>query len=389
MGNPRPNSYTEPLSFERLMVLIATLVRHPGVGAPDPDHHTPGDHDAAAAIVQTMRQTAQMLGITLPDYSVPTIRKDLRTLRHYGILDRHMYRWGYYLGTGALSRDDLQAAVQALATQAQHQGDPKIRRLYHALERRLRGLNLELQGQLFYPVRTHLSRTIVYTDPEEMMAKGHYRRTLFHALETVGDAIATGQPLELIRHRDPYGSMGTGHLTVYPLQLIYADTAWYLLYEHIHNQHLEIARVDRLSDQVTVLDQEGRGLAAQTHRLEEAHQLLKQGWGLYLGSPEEQRQERLGQSQPVSVQVRFFYPVAEFILEGERRHPTQRVKTGQSQGEPHVDFLVQLPPRSLQEFSHWVNRFMHLAQILTPEALAIKHRDNALALAQRYGAIDR
>jgi len=32
-------------------------------------------------------------------------------LRRYGILDRQMYRWGYYLGTGALRRDELQVAL--------------------------------------------------------------------------------------------------------------------------------------------------------------------------------------------------------------------------------------------------------------------------------------
>jgi len=43
----------------------------------------------------------------------PTLRKDLETLRRYGILDRQMYRWGYYLGTGALRRDELQVAFNA------------------------------------------------------------------------------------------------------------------------------------------------------------------------------------------------------------------------------------------------------------------------------------
>lgn len=341
MNNVNINSYAEVKAFERLMVLIATLIRHPGVGARD-SLAKPGEHDAAQDILSKMQQTAQALGLALPAYSVHTIRKDLKTLRRYGILDRRMYRWGYYLGTGALSQEELQAALQALATQAQFQGDPQIRRLYKTLERRLRGLNLALDGQLFYPVRTHLSRTIVYTDPEEMMQQGHYRRTLFHELETVERAIASGQPLELLRHRDPHGSLGTGHLRVYPLQLIYADAAWYLLCEHLHNQHLEIARADRLSEQVKVLDASGRGTAAQRQILQVAHQLLQQGWGLYLGSPEEQQQERLAKAALILVRVRFFDPVAEFILEGECRHPTQTVKRGQQAGTAYVDFSVQL-----------------------------------------------
>jgi hypothetical protein len=384
MSNVSLNSYANPQAFDRLMVLIATLVRHPGVGGRDPLEEKPGAHNAAQDILTQMEQTAQSLSIDFPGYSVHTIRKDLRALRHYGILDDRMYRWGYYLGTGALTREDLRAALQALATQAQNQGDPRIRRLYENLERRLRGLDLELDGQLFYPVRTHLTRTIVYTDPEEMMSQGHYRHTLFHVLETVEQAIAIGQPLELLRHSDPHGSMGTGYLKAYPLQLIYSDVAWYLLYEHVHNQHLEIARVDRLSEQINVLDANSRGTTAQLQSLEAAHQLLKQGWGLYLGQEKEQKQERLGEIDLIKVVVRFFYPVAAFILEGERRHPTQVVKKGRKPEEAFVDFTVKLPERSLQEFCRWVNRFMHLAKIITPEQMAQKHRNNALALASRY-----
>ena len=384
MSNVSLNSYANPQAFDRLMVLIATLVRYPGVGGRDPLEEKPGDHNAAQDILNHMEETAIGLSIDFPGYSVHTIRKDLRTLRHYGILDDRMYRWGYYLGTGALTREDLRAALQALATQAQNQGDPKIRRLYENLERRLRGRDLELDGQLFYPVRTHLTRTIVYTDPEEMMYQGHYRHTLFHVLETVEQAIAIGQPLELLRHSDPHGSMGTGYLKAYPLQLIYSDVAWYLLYEHVHNQHLEIARVDRLSEHIRVLDASSRGTTAQRQSLEAAHQLLKQGWGLYLGQEEEQKQERLGEIDLIKVVVRFFYPVAAFILEGERRHPTQVVKKGRKPEEAFVDFTVKLPERSLQEFGRWVNRFMHLAKIITPEQMAQKHRDHALALASRY-----
>lgn len=384
MSNVSLNSYANPQAFDRLMVLIATLVRYPGVGGRDPLEEKTGDHDAAQDIRSHMEETATSLSIDFPGYSVHTIRKDLRALRHYGILDDRMYRWGYYLGTGALTREDLRAALQALSTQAQNQGDPKIRRLYENLERRLRGLDLELDGQLFYPVRTHLTRTIVYTDPEEMMHQGHYRHTLFHGLETVEAAIATGQPLELLRHSDPYGSMGTGYIKAYPLQLIYSDVAWYLLYEHVHNQHLEIARVDRLSEQIKVLDSDNRGSTTQRQSLETAHQLLKQGWGLYLGQEEEQKQERLGEIDLIQVVVRFFYPVAAFILEGERRHPTQVVKKGRKSEEVFVDFTVKLPERSLQEFGRWVNRFMHLAKILTPEHMAQKHQQNALALVSRY-----
>ncbi|MBW4651637.1 MAG: hypothetical protein KME20_01020 [Kaiparowitsia implicata GSE-PSE-MK54-09C] len=69
---------------------------------------------------------------------------------------------------------------------------------------------------------------------------------------------------------------------------------------------------------------------------------------------------------------------------GDRCHPTQTVKKGHHRGEPYVDFSVNLPRRSLQEFGRWVNRYMHLAKILTPDTLAKNHRQNALTLASRY-----
>lgn len=379
----KPTAYADSQSFERLMVLIATLVKYPGIGSADgtvlEKTHT---HDAMEPIGMQMQEVAQELGIELPAYSVHTLRKDLRTLRQYGILDSRMYRWGYYLGTGAMTREELQLALQSLISQAQHQGDPRAKEIYHALEKRLRGLNLELQGQLFYPVRTHLNRSIVYTDPDEMMRLGQYRKTLFHQLEAVEQAIGQGQQIEVYRRRDPYGTVGVGALQIYPLQLIYSDIAWYLLYELVPNGHFAIERVDRLSEELQIIQPQGRGVEAQRASLSQAHQLLRNGWGLYLGNPDEQQQERHGQLERVSVVVRFSPPVTAFILEGEQRHPQQKIRQG-AKGA-YVDYMIALPPRSLNEFCRWVNRFMHCAKFLAPTDLAEKHRQSALKLVQQY-----
>lgn len=376
------HSYTDGQAFERLMVLIATLVQHPGIGASDVTESAGKEHDAMEPIVAQMQRIAEELGIELPIYSVHTLRKDLKTLRQYGILDRRMYRWGYYLGTGALTQEELQLALQALASQAQHQGDPQAKQVYQTIERRLRGLNLELRGQLFYPVRTQLNRSIVYTDPEEMMRLGQYRRTLFHQLEAVKLAIVQGQIIEIYRRRDPCSTVGVGALQVYPLQLIYSDIAWYLLYELVDNGHLAIERVDRLSEEVRIIQTQGRGIEIQQNRLELAHQLLTSGWGLYLGESDEQLRERSGQLDLVTITVRFFPPVTAFILEGERRHVRQTIRQGVKGA--YVDYTIELPPRSLDEFCRWVYQFMHCAKILAPANLAEKHRQGALKLVQQY-----
>ena len=384
-----PHAYGEQSAFERLLLLIATLVQYPGIGSTESIATSSGTsadttHDAFENIQVQMQTIAKACDIDLPNYSVHTLRKDLKTLRQYGILDRRMYRWGYYLGTGAMSRDELQTVLQSLSSHAKSQGNPNVRRIFETLEQRLRGLNLELEGQLFYPVRTQLDRSIVYADPDEMMKKGQYRRTLFHQLTAVETAIAQGQVVELYRQRDPYSTINTGHVQVYPLQLIYADIAWYLLYEHQGTHHLVLNRVDRLSDYLKVIDATGRGIAAQQQSLQIAHKLLDNGWGLFLGNPEEQVQERSGQLELIDVWVKFFPPVMDFILEGDRRHPRQEVRKRSKGGEIYVDYQIKLPKRSLNEFCYWVHRFMNHAQIMAPPFLAEQHRQAAIDLVQRY-----
>lgn len=382
---PTLHPYSDRHSFERLLLLIATFIHYPGVGSAEPGNPSPGKHHQALEEVRDrLQELAKAWHIELPSYSIATLRKDLETLRQYGILDRRMYRWGYYLGTGALTQNELQLALQALFSQAQHQGDPSARRVYERLELRLRGLNLEQDGQLFYPVRSHLNRVIVHTDPDEMMQRGHYRRTLFHQLPVVEAAIATGQCVEIYRHHDPYDTMKIGHLAVYPMQLIYSDIAWYLLYEYVDTGHFEIERVDRLSNFIREFEANPRGTEIQLKQLAIAHQLLTQGWGLYLGKPEEQAAEKAGTLELTRVVVRFFPPALAFILEGERRHPTQTIRKSRRADPPYIDYTVELPGRSLNEFCRWVYRFMNAAKILAPQALSERHYQAALRVVESY-----
>jgi hypothetical protein len=151
-------------------------------------------------------------------------------------------------------------------------------------------------------------------------------------------------------------------------------------------QFFVIVWPDRLSDHYRVLDAEGRGIKAQWRSLQIAHQLLEVGWGLHLGVVEEQQQERRGELSPTIVTVRFFQPVLDFILEGERRYPSQEITKGPKvEGKlSYVDYSVALPPRSLNQFSLWVNRFMENAQVISPPELVEKSRKAAKAIYDRY-----
>jgi WYL domain len=375
------HAYQDRHSLERLLLLIATFAKYPGIGCADPlNPKSQGHHEALAEVRDRLFHLAQALDIERPNCAIATLRKDLETLRRYGILERRMYRWGYYLGTGALNLDELQVALQAIAAISEHQGDPKVRLIYDTLTRRLRGLNLQRE-ELFYPVRTLLNRVIVYSDPAEMMEKGMYRHSLFHQLDALEAAIVQGQAVELFCDRNPYEPSEVGFVQVYPLQLLYADVAWYLLVEHCSSQHLELVRVDRFRDVLTVLPQHARGLEAQRQQLKAAHNLLQAGWGLNLGTPAEQKAERSGNLDFVEAKVRFFGDVVAFIAEGEKRHPRQTLRKG-PQGS--IDYGVWLPPRSLPEFSRWVNRFMDAAKAISPTQLVEQHRSAAQRLAERY-----
>lgn len=382
---PALHPYSDRTSFERLMLLIAVLVHHPGIGSQRALECR--DQDALEPLHQHMRELADQLGVLLPAYSSHTLRKDLATLRNFEVLARNRHDWGYYLGTGALNREELQTAMNALASLATHQGDPQARRIYKELSQRLKSLDLAGKGEFFYPVKTQLNRAIVYTDPEEMMVKRENRDTLFHCLDELETAIVQGQAVELYQSRDPYRGQ-KGYRTVYPLQLIYQDSFWYLLYEEMASNHLVTARVDRFKNHVKVLDLAGRGIEAQRESLKAAHKLLRNGWGLFLGEPEAQQLERQGKLPLVMVKVRFFPPVVAVILEGEQRHDSQKIKKGPVDpitNEPtYVDYRVMLPARSLTEFCRWVNRFMHRAKILTPADLAEKHRQAAIELVELY-----
>lgn len=365
-------------AFERLMMLIATLVRHPGVGylhKSDRDAAIDGPHSALQELHQYVLQTAQQQGIPLPKCTPHSLHKDLKTLRTYGILSDRMYRWGYFLGTGALSPDDIATVLNVLHSQAQYQRDVHIKHLYDRLAKRLKGA--AAPESLFYPVRAQWNRSIIETDPIERMGQGSGPRSLFDALDIVEAAILNGQALELCRRANPYGDAVPHRLRVWPLQLLHYDIAWYLIYQECDRGHLALSRIDRLSDECRVCPEAIRSRDEQRRSLHQAHRLLENGWGLFLGDPSDQTQELQGQLDPIAIQVRFYPKVMAFITEGALRHPTQTLGAGPvdpiTRRPTYVDYRVSLPKRSVAEFRLWVCRFLGNAQIISPHWLAQEH----------------
>ncbi|WP_103669802.1 YafY family protein [Pseudanabaena sp. BC1403] len=375
------HSYSDHQAFDRLMLLIVTFIHHPGIGSPDRiGNNSQSAHESLEAVKEKVYEIAQQYNIPLTKYSIPTLRKDLVTLRKYGILEQRIYRWGYFLGTGVMSFKDLQVALNALNSMAKYQRSPQAIRIYQKLEKKLRGKQILESTDYLYPVRSQIDRAIIYTDLDEMLDIKKNRQNLYNCLDQVEDAIAIGQAITIYRYADPY-SQKIGYLQVFPLQLIYHDIAWYLLYEYVDNGHLEIERIDRFTDQIQFVNQH-RGIDLQKSSLTVAMNLFKKGWGLFLGEPSEQVREITGTLEYIQVKVRFFAPVIAFIEEGEKRHISQSIDR---RGKPeYIDYIVTLPERSLNEFCRWVNQFVHNAQVLEPQSLRDRFRSSALKLASLY-----
>ena len=87
---PTPHPYADKLTFDRIMLLIATLVNHPGIGHSDTETSDSKYHDALLEVQSQLQKIAAEFSIEFPENypATPTIRKDLETLHHYGILDR-------------------------------------------------------------------------------------------------------------------------------------------------------------------------------------------------------------------------------------------------------------------------------------------------------------
>lgn len=381
---PKPSNihpYSDLQAFERLLLLIATFIHYPGIGCPDRmSRNTQTIHESLESVKEKVNEVAQQYNIPLTKYSIPTLRKDLVTLRKYGVLEQRIYRWGYFLGTGVMNLEDLQVAINAIESMAKYQRSPQAIRIYEDLCRKLQTKEDENSADCLYPVRSQIDRAIVYTDINEMIDHKKNRYNLYHCLDRVERAISNGQGIEVFCFRDPY-SHTVGYFHVFPLQLIYHDIAWYLLYEHTDNGHLAIERIDRFTDHLQLIG-EPRGIHLQREKLDVALELLKKGWGLFLGEPDEQHQEIAGTLTYIHIKVRFWEPVITFIEEGEKRHISQSIYKHHKQN--YIDYCVVLPPRSLNEFCRWVNQFFNHAQIIEPPHLVERYRKMSQQIAKLY-----
>lgn len=384
---PKLHRYSDLLSFQRLMLLIATLINYPGIGCREHEESTENHHNALALLQTQMEIIAQNLQINIEKPAIATLRKDLETLREMGILEKRMYRWGYYLGTGVMNKQELKIAFDALESMAIYQGDTVARQIHRKLKKRIKGLDISKKEDFFYPIRKNLNRAVNYTDSEEMILKGRNQRNLYHHISELETAIIKGQAIEVSRKEDLFHQGNIGLEIIIPLQLIYYNIAWYLVYENCVNNQLIIGRINRFSNYFKIVSFAGRHIEAQKESLKKTEFLLKNGWGLNLGKKEEQELELQGKLTLEKIKVRFYPPVANFIQEGELRHPQQSIKLTKNSTDNkilYLDYFISLPPRSLNEFLFWLQSYGSCVEVIYPNSLREKHKQGAIELTKRY-----
>jgi hypothetical protein len=83
-------------TLDRLFLLIAAIAQNPGIGSNVAAKEA--GLDPMDLIQQKMLEIAAAQGIEVEEWSIHTLRKDLKTLRQYGILAADAFWHGYYLG---------------------------------------------------------------------------------------------------------------------------------------------------------------------------------------------------------------------------------------------------------------------------------------------------
>lgn len=335
-----------PSQAIRLFKLVALIAESPGI---DPERLK----DALEA------ETGRTWGTS-------TFFKDIRILKDLGVLEEGAHRTGYYLVGASFSDDEMKLILNALRVMGVNLRSPGSRELYERLLKRMAKSRSDLDV-LSYPVEAVANRVSIETLSED-----------FHELtEALRPAIRSGQEVLIRKVRDPWKVGVFINFRVYPMQLIFHDTAWYLLAEEAEEKGFKIFRLDRLSPIVEATSTKPRGSRVQQKRLQEAKALLRLGWGMALpDGPEGMRETSL-----VAVEVWFDAYAANFLRESPRMHPTQEM-VERDHGE--IVFRVRLPDRALVHFERWVAAWGAHAWVRSPESLRLKMKQQYEQVLARY-----
>ena len=261
-----------------------------------------------------------------------TLRKDLeKILTPYGFRHRNdNVRHGYCLGTAVLSPPRLRELHHVVRQAAGRLADPSAHHLLAELDARLGWAGISADG--LPPVRSYARHAVVDTALVRRESLAAPRRA-----EAIEAAIVEHRRV-LLRRFDGVGSnpdSPEGELRVWPLQLIFHNVGWYLLFEHDQiGQAQGLIRSERL-DRLTLGRSHGDlRRSAEQHRsaLARLERLLHHSGGIYFGTDLEQQLQLASPSAQRRAQglvtLRFCCaPWAfAFVREGLQRYPIEHTR---------------------------------------------------------------
>jgi len=261
-----------------------------------------------------------------------TLRKDLeKILTPYGFRHRNdNVRHGYCLGTAVLSPPRLRELHNVVRQTAGRLADPSAQDLLAELDERLGWAGISANGVA--PVRSYARHSVVDTALVRRDSLAAPRRA-----ETIEAAIVEHRRVLLQRYPGvgSFADSPEGELRVWPLQLIFHNVGWYLLFEEDQVGHeqglIRSERLDRLASPPSHGDLR-RNPEVHAGALIRLERLLHHSAGIYFGSDLEQQlaiasPSAQRRSQALTTLRFCCAPWAfAFIREGLQRYPIEHTR---------------------------------------------------------------
>jgi predicted kinase len=378
--------------FQRVFTLLRHLLQQPfdrEAGTPLPEH--------------LISQIEAIPGAYLPGETA-TLRKDLeKLLTPYGFRSRnHNVRHGYAIGTALLSAHRLREIHGVVSQAAGRLADPTAQDLLAELEQRLHWGGIAVDTSP--PVRAFANRSIVSSAlvrPDSLAAE--------RQAELLETAIVERRRVELERYASvaSFPDSPTGSFRAWPLQLLFHNIGWYLVYETDNVGRAEgLIRTERL-DRVGLRHSERgyrRSDEAHAAALARLETLLFLSGGIYFGdnldtqlqlcSPTAKVRTKAMQTLRFCCQSWSF----AFIREGLQRYPIEHTRYSKPlPGDtwwhhpkaPHVlepglptdthpyPVELDLPSWTVErdvDLRNWLFGFGAGIRLVAPAALAAEHR---------------
>ncbi|MCT0212442.1 MULTISPECIES: ATP-binding protein [unclassified Synechococcus] len=233
--------------FQRVFTLLRHILQEPF------DAHTEGEPPAKKSSGPStqklpshlIRQLAEIPGSYMPGEQ-DTLQQDVRhLLTPYGFRKQNdNARHGYAIGNAVLSGPQLLEVYGWLRETGERLADPSHLQLLEDLRRRLSWGGLLVEGDQKLPLRAVVNRSIVHPRAGSLAADTSGSR--------IDTAIVEHRRVQLSRdkHASSHPNSPDGVLTLWPLQVLFHNIAWYLAYEEWHpgKEHglIRTERLDRL-----------------------------------------------------------------------------------------------------------------------------------------------